>query len=73
MAVCFLNSVKWWQEMFTISRISNPQNGYGLFNEGGIKESFLKGFVKRSDSSVHMEANGPLAPIRVICQRHSFI
>lgn len=59
--------------MFTILRISNAQNEYGLFNEGGIKESFLKGFLKRSDSSVHIGANGPVAPIRVTHQRHSCI
>lgn len=58
--------------MFTILRISHAQNEYGLFNEGGIKESFLRGFLKRSDSSVHMGANGPVVPIRVIHKRHLF-
>lgn len=52
--------------MFTILRISHAQNEYGLFNKGGIKESFLRGFLKRSDSSVHMGANGPVASIRVV-------
>lgn len=41
--------------MFTTLRISNVQNKYGLFSEGGVKENFLKGFLERSDSSIHME------------------
>lgn len=52
--------------MFTILRISHAQNEYGLFNKGGIKESFLRGFLKKSDSSVHMGANGLVASNRVI-------
>lgn len=41
--------------MFTTLRISNASNECGLFSEGRIRENFLKGFLERSDLSIHME------------------
>lgn len=46
--------------MFTSLRISIAQNECGFFSEGGIKENVLKGFLERSDLSVHMGANGAI-------------
>lgn len=47
-------------------RISDAENECGFFSEGGVKENVLKGFLERSDLSVHTGANGAIGgPVRV--------
>lgn len=35
--------------MFATLRVSNAQNKWGLFSEGGMKETFLQGLLERAD------------------------